>query len=342
MRKTLSVLIALASCLYASAQAGKGVYQILDLPMDARSIGLGGTNVSLFDGDLNLATNNPALLSDKAHNMLTLNYAKYIAGINYGSAAYGRTWGENNFALAVNYIDFGTFGQYNELDVYQGTFTAKDMVLGLLYSRQFGKYFSVGATLKTIYSAYERYSSVGMAVDFGANYHDEDNMLDLGLTVRNIGFQFDGYYSIDGTNHREAIPANILVGISKKLRNAPLRFSLTLHNLQRFALKYERTAATDKEYKKEHGIKWYDMMFRHAILGIEILPSDNFYLSAAFNYRRRAEMDIPTFRSIAGFSFGAGVRVKDFRVSMALAQFQSGNPTLHFTVSADLKGFGVK
>ena len=78
MRKTLSVLIALATCLYASAQAGKGVYQILDLPMDARSIGLGGTNVSLFDGDLNLATNNPALLSDKAHNMLTLNYAKYI------------------------------------------------------------------------------------------------------------------------------------------------------------------------------------------------------------------------------------------------------------------------
>ena len=203
MRKTLSVLIALATCLYASAQAGKGVYQILDLPMDARSIGLGGTNVSLFDGDLNLATNNPALLSDKAHNMLTLNYAKYIAGINYGSAAYGRTWGENNFALAVNYIDFGTFGQYNELDVYQGTFTAKDMVLGLLYSRQFGKYFSVGATLKTIYSAYERYSSMGMAVDFGANYHDEDNMLDLGLTVRNIGFQFDGYYSIDGTNHRQ-------------------------------------------------------------------------------------------------------------------------------------------
>ena len=157
MRKTLSVLIALATCLYASAQAGKGVYQILNMPMDARSIGLGGTNVSLFDGDLNLATNNPALLSDKAHNMLTLNYAKYIAGINYGSTAYGRTWGENNFALAVNYIDFGTFGQYNELDVYQGTFTAKDMVLGLLYSRQFGKYFSVGATLKTIYSAYERY-----------------------------------------------------------------------------------------------------------------------------------------------------------------------------------------
>ena len=84
------------------------------------------------------------------------------------------------------------------------------------------------------------------------------------------------------------------------------------------------------------------MMFRHAIFSIEILPSDNFYLSAAFNYRRRAEMNIPTFRSIAGFSLGAGVRVKDFRVSMALAQFQSGNPTLHFTVSTDLKGFGVK
>lgn len=27
------------------------------------------------------------------------NYAKYIAGINYGSAAYGRTWGENTLHL---------------------------------------------------------------------------------------------------------------------------------------------------------------------------------------------------------------------------------------------------
>lgn len=342
MKKILLTITILAVGLHSFAQAGRGVYQILNLNMDARSIGLGGTNVSLADGDLNLALNNPALLTEKAHNTITLNYAKYLAGINYGSAAYGRTWQENNFAVAVNYLDFGVFGQYDELDVYHGNFTAKDMVLSVVYSRQFGKYFSVGSTLKGIYSAYERYSSSGLAIDFGASYHNEETLLDLGLTVKNIGFQFDGYHSIDGTNHREAIPVNILLGVSKQLKNAPLRFSFTLHNLQRFNLNYERTSAADKEYKQTAEVKWYNMMFRHAIVGVEILPSKNFYLSAAFNYRRRAEMSIPTFRSMAGFSFGAGLRVKDFSVAFALAQFQSGNPTYHFTISTDLKGFGVK
>ncbi|MDO4726141.1 MAG: type IX secretion system protein PorQ [Porphyromonadaceae bacterium] len=342
MKKLIILLVVVLLSAVCWSQAGKGVYQVLDLPMDARSIGLGGTNVSLFDGDLNLALNNPALLSNKSHNMFTLNYARYLAGINFGSVGYGRTLGENNFALAVNYLDFGKFQEYNELDIYQGEFTAKDMVLNILYSRQFGKYFSVGAMAKVIYSAYERYSSAGMAIDFGANYHDENNLFDMGLTVKNMGFQFNGYHSIEGSNHREPIPVNILFGVSKKLKQAPLKFSFTLHNLQRFNLNYERTSATDKEYKQVYEIKWYDMMFRHAIVGVEIVPSNNFYLSVAYNYRRNAEMNIPSFRSIAGFSFGAGIKVKDFRVAFALAQFQSGNLTTHFTISTDLKGFGVK
>lgn len=342
MKKLIILLVTTSLSIVCWSQAGKGVYQVLDLPMDTRSVGLGGTNVSLFDGDLNLALNNPALLSDESHNMLTLNYARYLAGINFGSVGYGRSLGENNFALAINYIDFGKFREYDELDIYQGDFTAKDMVLNILYSRQFGKYFSVGATAKVIYSAYERYSSAGMAIDFGANYHDEENLFDMGLTVKNMGFQFNGYYSINGDNHREPLPVNILFGISKKLKQAPLRFSFTLHNLQRFNLGYERTATANKEYKQEYDIKWYDMLFRHTILGVEIVPSKNFYLSAAFNYRRRAEMSIPTFRSIAGFSFGTGIKVKDFRVAFAFAQFQSGNPTYHFTISTDLKGFGIK
>lgn len=335
----LSLLLFSAVCM---SQAGKGVYQVLDMQMDSRSISLGGTNVSLFDGDLNLAINNPSLLSDKSHNVLSLNYANYLADINFGLVGYGRSWGENNFAIMINYLDFGKFQAYDELDVYQGEFTAKDMVFNILYSRQFGKYFSVGTTLKGIYSAYERYSSIGMALDFGVNFHDEENLLDLGLTVRNLGFQFSGYYSIEGTQYRDAIPINILLGISQKLQNAPLRFSLTLHNLQCFNLHYERTAATDREYKKEYSIKWYDMMFRHAIFGVELLPSDNFYLAASFNYRRMAEMTIPAFRSLAGFSFGAGLKVKDFRVGFALAQLQAGNLTYHFTVASDLKSFGVK
>ena len=340
--KLTIILLTLYLPVECFSQAGKGIFQVLDLPMDARSISFGGTNVSLFDGDLNLALNNPALLSDKSHNLLTLNYSNYLANTGFGSVGYSRTFGKNNFAVAVNYIDFGKFKEYDAQDVYRGDFTAKDIALSILYSRQFGKFFSVGAAMKPVFSAYERYSSFGLAFDFGANYHNDSLLLDLGLAVKNIGFQFNGYYSMDGYQHREAIPINILFGISKKLKKAPLRFTLTLHNLQQFNLNYERTSVTDKEYNKVYGIKWYDMMFRHVIFGVEILPTKNLYFSAAFNYRRRAEMNIPAFRTIAGFSFGAGLKIKMFRVGFSLAQFQSGNLTYHVTLSTDMKGFGVK
>ncbi len=331
------------SVLNAFPQAGKSVYMVLNMPMDSRSIGLGGNNVSLSTSDINLAINNPALLSNKCHNIISLNYANYLADINFGSVAYGRSIGENNIGIAVNYLDYGIFRGYDSHDNYQGNFTAKDIVLNILYSRPFGKYFSVGGNLKTVYSAYERYSSAGLAIDIGASFHHSEYMLDMGLTVRNIGFQFYGYQSVEGNSRREPLPLDVVFGISKRLSKAPLSFSLTLHNLQQPNLYYEHDNNSSSQLiDNNKPIKWYDMMFRHAIFATEILPSKNFFISVGFNYRRKAEMNTPQFRSMAGFSLGTGIKVKGFRVGVAMAQMQSGNPTYHFSLSSDIGWFGVK
>ena len=142
MKRELAIFLAIISCISAFSQAGKGVYQTLNLPMDARTIGLGGTNVSVYDGDLNLAFNNPALLSTLNHNMLTLNFAGYLAEIKIGSVGYSRSFGkdrENIWAVGVNYFDYGKFLGRDEFDQNIGNFTAKDIYLNLIMFKNYGK-----------------------------------------------------------------------------------------------------------------------------------------------------------------------------------------------------------
>jgi hypothetical protein len=338
-RNFITALLTLIFCHTAFSQAGKGVYQILTIPMDARSVGLGGTNVSVFDGDLNLAFNNPALLSSMSHNMLTFNYAKYLANINVGSVGYSYAFGkkgENIIGVGVNYFDYGKMNGYDEVNRETGTFTAKDINISLMYARTLPKGFTVGATLKPIYSAYERYSSTGIAADFGASYYNDTLGIGVGLAIRNVGTQFDPYDQV-----REKLPWNVILGFSTKFKHAPIRLSLTLHNLQRWNLAPETSPSMALEFNKSGDIKWYDMMLRHVIIGAEIMPAKSFFLSAAFNCRRRAEMNIPDFKTIAGFSFGAGVKISRFRAGFSLTSFQTGILTYHFTFSTNFAEFGV-
>jgi len=339
MKRKLFIFFAIICSISVYPQAGKGVYQILNIPMDARTIGLGGMNVSVYDGDLNLAFNNPALLSSLSNNMLTFNYARYLAEINVGSVGYSRSFGknkENTWGIGVNYFDYGKIKGYDEFGTYTGDFIAKDINLNLMYARTLPKGFTVGVILKPIYSAYEHYSSAGIALDIGAHYHNDSLGLSLGLVLKNIGFQFNAYDKV-----REKLPFNILFGFSAKFKHAPIRLSLTLHNLQSWDLGYEMSELAVLEKNKPKGVKWYDMLFRHTIFSIEILPHKNFFLSAAFNWRRCAEMQIKDLKSIAGFSFGAGLKVYQFRAGFSLTQFSQGTLTYHVTLSTNLSEFGI-
>ena len=64
MKLKLSLLLFLATTLVYAQVGGDMVYSFLGVPTSARAAGLGGVPVSLSDNDFNLATQNPALLSD--------------------------------------------------------------------------------------------------------------------------------------------------------------------------------------------------------------------------------------------------------------------------------------
>lgn len=323
----------------AWGQAGQTIYSFLELPVSSHIAALGGANVSLRNNDINFALSNPALLSSETDNQLALNFTNYIADVSVGSAVYGKNWRDNLLAVGIQYIDYGTFDGTTETNQSTGTFTAKDFALSFMYAKQLEKNWQGGVCLKPIYSAYETYTSFGIGVDLGLSYAYEEKGLYLGMALQNIGSQIITY-----NDEIEYLPFNTLISFSKRFSHAPIRLSITAHHLHIWNLNYINTIyTTTLEGEKEYDtVSFVDMLFRHAIFGIDIIPSKNLYLTVGYNHRRAAELRLSGLKTIAGFSFGGGLKVSKFHVGFTASQYQKGIMSYHVSLSTMLDSFKKK
>lgn len=344
-------LLLVSGCLLSSAlayaQAGSSVYSFLELPVSARLNGLGGTTVSVKEAELSAFVCNPALLNPATDKVLQLNYAHYLEGVNIGSALYGHNYKENYFAAAIHYLNYGKFDYADEFGTQLGTtFSAQDMCITLAYARQLGLYFTVGASLKPIYSHYESYSAFALAADVGGHFQTKDSTFQLGISLQNIGWQLKGFYTNESGQQREKLPLNLQLGLNYRFKHAPIRLCMTIHNMQRWDLSYQLTnqptsdAYSDEELTNANAIPWYDMMFRHTIFAIDIVPKSNrFYLTLSYNHRRRMELGLKDQRSLAGFAIGAGLRIRNFQLGAAFSQQTKGGYIYQVSLSMNINEY---
>lgn len=320
-RKFYFFILFFLACLPGKAQiGGETTYQFLELTNSARIAALGGTQVALTDtGDLNLSFHNPALLHGNMNNMLLVNYVRYFADINFGYAAYAREYeGIGNFALGMHYINYGNFREALETGELTGNyFKAAEYSLNMIYSAHY-KRLSYGANLKPVFSVFERYRSFGLAADLGVNISSKDSLFHFGVVARNLGGQLTSYYR---NGEREPIPFDLQAGISNQLKYAPVILSLTMHHLNHWDLAPPSEEAPGLEDFFEERESLAKQALRHAVLGVEILPSDNFTIRAGYNYQRRQELKVEEKLSTVGFSLGFGLKVKWFRLDFATSRF---------------------
>ena len=125
----LAVLtMAVNSVVAQVSNAGRSVFSFMSLPVSSRINALGGSNVSLSDGDISMGMCNPALLHANSHMVLQLNYSYYLPGTMFGSALYGHNFKEHNyFAVGLHYLDYGRM-QYADKD---GNLTGGTSVRGI-------------------------------------------------------------------------------------------------------------------------------------------------------------------------------------------------------------------
>jgi len=318
-KKILNLLFFMLIVSPSFAQTGgDNIYEFLNLTHSGLVSSLGGTNVSLPGNDLNLAYHNPALLTAGMNNNIALNYVNYFAGINYGLAMYSRSFsGTGNFAAGITYLNYGSFTETDVSGTITGNFSAAEYALSLIYSRQIDSLFTVGITFKPILSQLEKYTSAGFAFDIGASWHNRINLFSAGVVIKNAGLQVTTYAG----EPRQKLPFEIQAGISQSLAHAPFRFSLTLRHLEKFDLTYQysSSSATTETSKTESG--FMENALRHAILGVELRPHKNFYLSAGYNYQRRRELQIASKVSTVGFSWGFGINTSVLNIEFGRATY---------------------
>ncbi len=322
IKKALYIILFSLTVTIASGQTGgDNVYEFLNLTHSSLVSSLGGMNVSLRSGDLNLAYHNPALLNSDMDKSLALNYVNYFAGINYGMTMYSRSYpGKGNFAAGLTYLNYGSFKETDESGVITGTFSAAEYALSIIYSRDIDSLISVGVNLKPVLSHLEKYTSLGFALDIGASYHSKNNLFSAGIVVKNAGVQITTYAG----EGREKLPFEIQAGVSQKLAHAPFRFSLTLRHLEKYDLthKYESAASSGVSLMSQTPASgFFENTLRHIIVGAELIPHKNFYISAGYNYQRKRELQIDSKISTVGFSWGFGINTSFLSIGFGRSTF---------------------
>lgn len=319
---------------------GNAAFTSLNIYGSARVAAMGGNVISIKDGDINLVVANPALIDSTIHGKLALSYVDYFDGINFGYASYARKLKNPKTAISTTfqYISYGQMAELDGLGNEIGQFNAGDYSLITGIGHQVDSLWSIGANWKNIYSTLGSYQSYATAFDFGATYQKASKNFSAGFVLKNVGIQVVTF----NDSVREKLPVELQMGISKRPRHAPFRFSVTFENLQKWNLRYEdpnTRVVTDPvtgEVIEDNTWEFGDNLMRHVVIGTEFLLSDNFQLQVGYNYRRRQELKLADKPATAGLSFGVGLRLKRFAISYGRAVYHAAGPSNHLTFSVRL------
>jgi hypothetical protein len=333
----------------AYGQPGGKAFQFLEITNSARVAALGGDVVALNDPEPELAFHNPSLLNPAMHHHMVLNYVNYFAGANFGYAsAVARLDDKNTLAGGIHYLYYGTFQGADENGIKTNDFRAADYSINIMYSRVIDSLLTFGITAKSIYSDYELYNSTAIALDAGITYYDPLNKFSVALVLRNMGMQVDAYTFND---HKEPLPFNIAIGLSKGLAYAPFSFNVVFNHLEKWDLTYETEAdledddieLTPGEPDSESKFDVFlDRFMRHVSIGTTLSIGKNLELMAGYNYRRRQELKIDTKAGMVGFSWGVGVKLNKFRVGYGRSVYHLAGGSNHFSFSMNLDEFNKK
>jgi hypothetical protein len=328
-KKILLVLLFLCTVSYSQI-GGKSTYQFLNLVTSPRQAALGGKTITIYDGDVNQVNFNPASVNVEMNNHLALNYGNYFKEVTYGAASYAYTYDRHlkTFYAGVNYVNYGKFEGYDENGQFTSEFTGSEIAISLGYAYNIPyTTIHIGANAKLISSTLESYSSLGGAVDLGAIFIDERNDVNWGLVIRNIGTQFTSYSGV-----KEKLPMEILLGVSQELEHVPIRWHLTLENLQQWNIAFsnpERAASSIDGSTTEEKVSFINNALRHVIFGVELFPKKTFNLRLGYNFRRAEELRLLEQRNFSGVSLGFGLKMNKLKFNYSYSRYTlAGNTSL--------------
>ena len=318
-----------------------GAFDFLNLTQSARTTALGAANITISDTDIAQGFVNPALLDDTMRHHLSVNHNFHLADISYGFLAYGLYWdrAEITVMAGFNYVDYGAFRRADQFGNLNGTFSGNENAFTIGLSRLIDTRLKAGINLKYVLSTYDAFQSSGIGFDIGFHYTNPDGSSSWALLLKNSGWQISSYNDLN-----EDFPFDLQLGFSKRLKHLPFQFMITAHHLQRWNLRTTTASSNDpivigSEPQDESGFsKGVDNFFRHLIFGGEFYIGKNevFNLRFGYNHLRNKELSVSGFRSLSGFSFGLGIRIKKIKFDYGLGRYHLGGGMNHLSLTLNM------
>ncbi len=339
MKKLLSLCFLLSGLVLTAQIGGRSAFQFLNVVPSARVAGQGGNAIANTSDDLNFALWNPSLLNQGMHNQVSISMVDYLSDIVLGDVAYARHFDSlGTFMINLRYFNYGDFDRANNIGVRTGTFTATDVAFSMGYAYELDTNWRFGANLKYIQSNYEAYRSDGVALDMAATYQIPSRRTAIALVVKNLGFQFSPY-----NEERENPPFEIQLGFSNRFEHLPLRWQITLEQLETFDLRYkdpnDRVFNQLTSQVEETPPNMVNNILRHVVVGAEFAPTKGLDIQFGYNFRKRQELNLDSRRTSAGFSVGIGIKISKFKINYARNMYHVAGSANHFSIITDLGGF---
>lgn len=320
MKKILLTVAAIAIITVTGnlrAQSLESSFEFLKLPVSAHSSSLGGHAVSVADPDPAMFIQNPALLNSIDRSLLGLNAMTWFSGTTIAGVQYCSPFDERStYAFNARYVNYGKMTETQADGTATGTFQAKDMAVGISYSYMLTDNLSGGVNGNLVCSRYSSKTSVAIGVDLGLLYSLPDKGVSIGLAATNLGGQIKAF-----ENTFQKMPFDVCAGVTWSPAHAPLRFTLSMDNLTRWK-------ASDFYFSDTEDKGFGQVLKRHICVGMDIMPTDVFYIAAGLNMRNRAELGGDGKKGLTGITIGTGLRLKRVLFDISYGKYQVSESSL--------------
>jgi hypothetical protein len=331
-------LICFGSCVafggWTQTLGGQSAFSFLRLSSYPLINALGGVNTSVITDDPGVAAQNPALLRSMHHAQMTAAFNAHPAGLRQlGWMMTAAPAGKGMvFSGGIDLFDYGTASQTDAAGNVLGDFSARDMSIRMSAGGRYLEHWYGGVSLKGAFSRYGIYRSGAVLADVGLNYYDSAQGFQAGVLFRNMGAQWRTYDQMG-----EDMPFDVQVGVTKRLKYAPLQFSLTGQRLHRFDLLYRDTVFMSDNGWRLTGGGFAEKLLSHMTLAVQAFVGERIDLGLGYVFLRRGELSIPgAANGLAGFSMGAGVSLRRLKFRYARSIHRPGAAFSQFAVTADL------
>jgi hypothetical protein len=170
------------------SRSGTSGFQFLKVNVDARSAGMGNSNVADASGGSSLYWN-PALAVQGSGSQLYLGHTAYFADISLNYASYIHKFRSVAVGASLTYLDSGEMNETTEFQPFGTgrTFRTVHMAAGLSFSQELTNLFSYGITVKYLDERIEEIEVQNVVFDLGFFYRVGDTGLRFAIGLTNFG-----------------------------------------------------------------------------------------------------------------------------------------------------------